>query len=263
MIHQTRFPYGTSQLLIRSHSELPDTLASDISRFVSFSSEDLNPIVKDTSAYRFNNAKVGLPIDASPEFVKFLHLLFELQKINPESQFFNEDLAELNLVIDTEKNKILKSSDITFNARGTKTPFVIDSVKNFLVNEKGFDDFLVIYGNQYNSSGDSEWRIEIPELSQGDQVAELGIVNSAIVLSEYDDSRPKTSSTKFGHIPLFHDPEFVVINADSLTKAHILSDLSHSMVHDLDFHNFAMDSNSKVMVKTRTGDIHSFPLNSV
>lgn len=260
MIHQTRFPYGTSEMLLRSHSELPDTLASDIARFISFASQDLNPIIKDTSAYRFNNATIGIPVDTSPEFIKFLTLLLELQKINPHAQFFSEHLPEDQLIIDTNKHKLIKSGELSFNARGTKTPFVIDSVKHFLINEKGFDDFLIIYSNQYNSSGDSEWRIEIPELTQGDQVAELGIVNSAIVFSEYDQSRPKSSSTKFGHTPLFHDPEFVVINADSLTKAHILSDLSHEMVHDMDFHNLASNSNSKVIVRTRSGDIHSFPV---
>jgi hypothetical protein len=260
MIHQTRFPYGTSEMILRSHSELPDTLASDIAKFITFSSQDLNPIIKDTSAYRFNNAKMGMPIDASPEFIKFLNLLLELQRINPQAQFFSENLPEYNLLIDTNANKIVKSGEISFNAKGTKTPFVMDSVKHFLVNEKGFDDFLMIYSNQYNSSGDSEWRIEIPELTQDDQVAEVGIVNSAIVLSEYDQNRPKFSSAKFGFTPLVQDPEFVVINADSLTKAHILSDLSHGMVHDMDFHNFATDSNSRVMVKTRSGEIHSFPL---
>lgn len=248
-------------MLLRSHKELPDNLAEDIARFITFSSNDLNTVVKDTSAYRFNSGPVNFPIDVSPEFLSYLNLLIELQNFQPRSNFFSDDLAQFNLVIDPQKNKIMKTKELTFNSKGTKTPFVIDSVKNFLVNEKGFDDFLIIYSNQYNASGDSEWRIEIPELSHNDLVSEIGIVNSAISLTEYDQLSPKYSVTKFGHIPSFEDPEYVVINADSLTKAHILSGLSHGMVHDLDFHNFAMDSNSKVMVKTRSGNIHSFPYN--
>jgi len=259
MIHQIRFPYGTSEILLRSRREIPDKFADSLSSFISFADNDLNPSVKGSSAHRFNTTDTGLPIDASSEFIKFLDLLVELQKVNPNEHFFSDDGAVFFTQIDRTNNKIVKDTDLTFNSRGIKTPFILDAVKHFLSYENNFDDFLIIYSNLYSASGENEWRIQVPELGSHNVDADIGVLNSSVVVNEYDMTKPKTTVTKFGHTPLFTDPEYVLVNADSLTKAHILSNAAHAFVHDLDFHNFATESNSKVMVKTKSGDIHSFP----
>ncbi len=259
MIYQIRFPYGTSEVLLRSRSEVPDKFAEALSSFIKFTDNDLNSAVKGSSANKFNHSETGLPIDVSPEFIKFLDLLIEVQKINPDKHFFSDDTGGFFLQIDRERNKIVKDNELTFNSRGIKTPFILDAVKHFLSAENNFDDFLILYSNLYSATGNEEWRIQIPQLGTAQHDSDLGIANSAVIISEYDRSTPKQSSTKFGHTPLFTDPDFVLINTDSLTKAHILSEDSHSNVHDLDFHNFSNSSNSKILVKTRSGEVHSFP----
>lgn len=74
MNHICRFLFGINEIQVKTEKILPDKVASNISTLLKGFANELNSNIKDSQAYKFNRAQIGIPIRLSREFLDFLQV---------------------------------------------------------------------------------------------------------------------------------------------------------------------------------------------
>src|SRR5689334_17712961 len=127
-----RIPFGTSELKIKTFEEISDSVAEEISYFTTNFYNELNANIVNSSAHKFNNGQVGIPIFLKKEYLEFLSQHVGLANSTElEYQPFKfENLSNFNLndiaSFDRKSLSVIKRIPFTLESPINRKNFVID-----------------------------------------------------------------------------------------------------------------------------------------
>ena len=246
-----RIPFGTSELKIKTLTEIDDFTASEISYFLNTFYNELNPNIVNTSAYRFNRGQVGIPLFIKKEYLEFLSQHLELVVLtNGEYQpFLLNDIGQDDygnvISLDRRSSSVTKNTEISLERTINRKHFTLDVLSDYILSEKKIKDFLLVSDSVFLARGNHSWKVDIGHHIQDDFTLELR--NESIVIEPME---VHVSTNRFGEIQEEYPIEYVFLqgnytnlpkvvgsfakNAMSLGELRMLSTRYKITIHALD-----------------------------
>lgn len=167
MIYGYPFKFGTGELRAKTLRAISSEILEDIELLLQDSLDELNHNIRNSSAYKFNEGQLHVPIFVSKEFIDFLELniIYFRQfgdAFNPFS--VNEPLTDWlefddTLIVDRKQKSIIKLKEVVFDSSFFRNAFIIDLLSSLLL-EKGIHDFLLETSSITLCKGNFIWEVE-------------------------------------------------------------------------------------------------------
>jgi|SRR5690606_26907159 len=257
MVYVCKFPFGGTQLNLKTLEPIHDSDAERISSFIKEFQQELNHNLINSSAYRFNEAQVNFPVLSKPSFINFLKLNILLSRSleNSFNSFVgldkDDDIQEV-IVIDEKEELVTKTKDIALGASLIKNDYILDVLINFIAKELGIDAFLIETPTVYMAIGPEEWLIKIPAIED-----RLGLRNEALLIEEYSNADSK-NQFKFGSFeePIEAEKLILIGNSAVTNKLRYMEFPKLKYVND--FHKHASINKIHFAVIDSKGEAHMF-----
>jgi len=160
MIFKENFKIGSNIVEISTESALSKKVKEEIEFLIAFFLKELNHNIADSSAWKFNNGQIKLPIYVKPEFIHYFKYVFKLFNNHPDTftpysvSFFNMDMVSL----DDNDEYIVKNQDFKFDTSFFRVIFVLEYIAAYL-KEKKINAFLIESEEKYIACGNNGWII--------------------------------------------------------------------------------------------------------
>lgn len=245
-----RIPFGTSELKIKTLVEIDDKSAAEISYFLNTFYNELNPNIANSSAHKFNNGQVGIPIYVKKEYLEFIaqHLdllqMTDLQYQPFELSEIDTDMSDL-LILDRKTSTITKTRAVKLERTINRKHFTIDVLSDFILREKKIKDFLLVTDSIFLARGNYSWQIDIGHHIENDFTLE--IKNESIIIEPME---VQVSTARFGEMIETNPIQYVFLQgnytnipkvvgslakfAKSLGELRVLSSKFRITIHALD-----------------------------
>jgi len=257
MIFEYNFPFGISQLQIKSAEQISTNLLEDLSVLIETFQFELNHNLINSSAYVLNNTQVGLSAFVRPELIDFIKYSMKVLKqsksiLNPFKNYSTED-PFLSYVISYKDNIVMRKDNIFFNSNLLNKVFIIGKVNQFLL-EKRIKSYLLISESIQSSYGNYRWNTHFFIHELNEQI-NFKLYNQSSILESIEISE-QTKPTKFANVgkPLLINK--IIIIGDDLTKLKIISNKTSGLRFKFDFEQLKsregvnlilIDSNNEVI----------------
>lgn len=255
-----RFPFGTSEIKLKTLREVSDEAASEIAYFLKTFHGELNHNITNTSAYNFNLAQVGIPVFLKEEFIDFL-----LKNINytvDSAYFFNpfkNPNEKLNLrqdfVFDSKSKTVTKLKDVFFDTSEMKKHYTIDVLSDYLLHEVGVSDFLITSDSINLARGGKTWEVNLKNQTLKEMV--LDIQNESIIVEPYP--LESTFTPRFGMKKEENmSPEYLLIQGFYSATGKALSEVAKTYSSWNEFYRFAKINRVQLGVIEKNDNIEFF-----
>lgn len=237
------FPSGPVQLKLRTLKKLPASVLDNIDVLINLLLNELNHNVMNSSARRFNEGQVGLPIFIEPEFIKYLNVNINYwlkEELNHLPFTSDSDIEGTSLTdyffIDTESKSLIKKFPINFNSHTLKNPFMLDFIEKYL-EEVGIDNFYISLDNLHITYGENEWvtELELPNVAP----LTMKMRNEAVVVEPYKFIPDEDAIGKFANMDRRLSPIYLIIESQDIYKNKLLSKLTSKLQYQEDFRKFS------------------------
>jgi hypothetical protein len=199
MIYRYNFKFGTTQLALKTLSEIKESVKENIDVLINNFLVQLNHNIRNSAAEKFNSGQINIPIHVTREFIDFFEANFDFhRKFSDAFNPFNLDYTEANsledlIVLHKRKSEIIKLKDFKFDTRHFRHAYIVDLLKQYLIEEK-ISDFLIQTGGINSCSGKFIWEIDFSE-SKTAELFRFQLFNQSGIVVERD--RNKKSALEF------------------------------------------------------------------
>ncbi len=237
------FPAGPTQLKLKTFKKLSTKVLENIDVLLNSLLTELNHNIPNSSARRFNDGQVGIPIFIDQEFINYVHLNIkywlnqelEFLPFYAESEVEGSSLLDY-IIIDQETKSLVKKLPVSFNSHLLKNPFILDSIEKYLI-EAGVHNFYINFDNLHIAYGDIEWITEI-ELTDINTLT-MKMNNEAVIIEPHKHIFDENAYGKFANLDRRIEPVYLIIESQDIFKSKLLSKLTPRLQFQEDFRKFS------------------------
>ncbi len=228
------FDLGTTPLLIKNKKAIDSNALDTIFKLIQFIRFDFNHTIHNSSGYRLNDAKIGVPFLVTPEFVSYLKL--NLSFLNKSFNPFNDikETGTSNELVTIYDHTLVKNYSFSFNTQVLLQPYLVDTIFQFLKGKK-VKNFLVQTNSFFRADNKDEWEIEYT-FDEGESLEDaIKGEASAVIYNNSKKEIPNLSG--------FANKDEVIKTAYAITKSESCIECK---VKALELFNFYTDSGLKI-----------------
>ena len=113
MIFKEILNIGSNEIELTTQSQLSKKTISEIQFLIDFFSKELNHNIKESSAWKFNNGQIRIPIYVKPEFIQYFKFVYKIFSNHPDTfEPFSISFFKIDYVsFDNNSEYIIKNTD--------------------------------------------------------------------------------------------------------------------------------------------------------
>lgn len=191
MIYTYNFPFGVSEMTIKTLNPLKKDIEEDISSIINNFQFELNHNLIGSSAKRFNNSEPNFPIFVKSEFLAFLLENIEICNLtrrlfNPFSNIKSFETLTDTFIVDYSTQTVTKTRNSRFDTSLLRKNYIINSIAKFL-NEEKRTFFLISTDSAHFASGDIEWEIDFDKATLDHSIKAI-IKDESVILESFKEN---------------------------------------------------------------------------
>jgi hypothetical protein len=260
MIHVCKFPFSTSVIVIKSKEKLSDKDANNISIFLKTYQAELNHNNISSSAYKFNESQVGLPVLVKKEFVDFLQLNIKVtldKTLNITTLLGGFDKPE-DIIINHEGSSVIKMNELVIDSSFLRNYYIFDLLNKYLDNELKIKNYLINYDNLvFVARGSDVWEVEInSDINYSDKQV-LSLKNEVVIIENYE-SIDNPRSSKFAQIETPIDAWQILFQGQSILNSKLKSFNMPRYTLPSELQTYSNKTGEDFIIIDSKGEFHNF-----
>ncbi len=239
MIFKEILNIGSNEIELTTQSQLSKKTISEIQFLIDFFSKELNHNIKESSAWKFNNGQIRIPIYVKPEFIQYFKFVYKIFSNHPDTfEPFSISFFKIDYVsFDNNSEYIIKNTDFKFDTSFFRLNFIVQYIAEYL-KEKKFDTFLIQWDEKYIAFGNYDWEV----LPGGHKYI---LNNSSAIFFHYSPSG--FESHKFGAIQNELSESDALVLGQDLSELKVLTPQINYLNTKTDLSKFSYENNIKVV----------------
>lgn len=208
-------------IYLETEKVITDETLENIEVLINYLERELNHNISESSARRFNDAKINFPVILEEVFLDYLVENIIVQ--NEETTLFkpflvpDEEKRAINaiIIVDQSSSTAVKAADVKFNSLKMLDAFILNKISDYLV-ENSVKDFLIQREDNYIAVGNSTWNAKF-KTENIDETVNLKLKNEAIKIIDYTRLDPDDSPVqRFGALHDDFVPVVYILHGNNL-----------------------------------------------
>lgn len=255
-MHLCRFLFGVNEITIKTESLLSDKVASNIATLLKSFANELNSNIKDSYAYKFNRAQIGIPIKFSREFLDFLQVnktltlksnftFVPFETGSHSSKFSFDDYFR----IFPEDMSIIKFQEIYLDTNLLRKYYAFDVLYAYLSKELKLKRFSLSTKGIVAVKGLWEFK---------DNEFPFNLLNNSTVVFREVEEQEKIVVQKFLGEFTSMSPVKIYVETTQATSSQILWNMIYKFRFPEEFKKIAAQYTAKIYVEDSEGNVKVF-----